>query len=274
MIASIRSEWRKNLRRPAFIVAAAAVVGVGLVYSIDYYQAWHPTAAQAAEAHLMRLELYPRELVNNLVGGAFPLGAALALVLGALSAGSDYAWGTLKTALVQRRGRLSIVVGRVVAFEVAMAVLSLLLFAAGAVSSALAAGADHQALVWPAALDLLRGIGAVWLVFACYGSLGILLGTLFRQGAAAVGLGLVYVVILQGILVRFLGAAGGGSYRWLSDLFDGQNAAALLSSFTSPAFGPPRLLPISGTHAVTVLTVYLAVFLAGSAVLVARRDVS
>lgn len=275
MIASIRAEWRKNLRRPSLLIAAVALAAVVvLVYGIDYYQAWHPSARQAAEAALLRLELYPRELVNNLVGAGFPLGAAVAIVLGAIATGSDFAWGTLKTSLVQQPGRLAVLAGRVIAFEVWMGLLTAILFGVGAVCSVVIAFADGQALMGPPIADVAGGVGAVWLVLGCYSALGMALGVVLRQAAAAVGVGLIYLLLLQVILVRFVSGAGDGTVRWLASLFDGQNASALLQSFTSPAFGPATLPAVGAGHAVVVLGLYLAAFVAASATFLARRDVA
>ncbi|MEO2162943.1 MAG: hypothetical protein ABGY29_10510, partial [bacterium] len=47
--------------------------------------------------------LYPENLVSNVMtGGVTNIGAALLLILGALAVGSEYGWGTFKTALTQR----------------------------------------------------------------------------------------------------------------------------------------------------------------------------
>ncbi len=105
MIASIKAEWRKNRFRPAFLVSAGLIAGiVVLFYSAEWYQATHPGGVRDA---VSILTLYPDQFVNNVMGAGFPLGAAMALVLGALIAGSEYSWGTLKTVFSQRPGRLT-----------------------------------------------------------------------------------------------------------------------------------------------------------------------
>ncbi len=271
MIASIKSEWRKNWRRPAFLIAAVGVAVVAVVaYGAGYYEALHP-AARVARAAADRSILYPDQMVNYLVGAAFPLGAALAIVLGAVSAGSDFAWGTLKTALTQRPGRIAVLAGRLFTFQAWMAILTVILFAAGAASSTIIALADGHSLASPPVIDLVKGLGAVWLVLACYGSLGIALGTLLRQPAAAVGVGLIYIVIVQGLLVRFLIAIGKDTYQNLINAFDGQNASSLLQSF-SPAAHPPAP-PIGSTQAVLVLALYAVAFIGATMAMMARRDV-
>lgn len=52
--------------------------------------------------------LLPRALTANLLSGLPTFGGVFALMLGVLTIGSDYGWGTLKTLFVQRSGRLTL----------------------------------------------------------------------------------------------------------------------------------------------------------------------
>jgi len=272
MIASIKAEWRKNRFRPAFLVSAGLIAGiVVLFYSAEWYQATHPGGPRGL---VSILTLYPDQFVNNVMGAGFPLGAAMALVLGALIAGSEYSWGTLKTVFTQRPGRLSTLAGRVVVFQTWMGIMTLIIFAVGAAYSVVIASVQGQSISWPAPFDIVKGIAAIWLVLAVNGSLGMALGVLFRQSAAALGVGLIYVTVLQIIVVQFIESFNGGSYKWITNWFDGQNATALLNSFTSPAFGHSTPPAIGAEQAVLVLVAYLAFFLIASAALLRQRDVT
>ncbi len=272
MIATIKAEWRKNRFRPAFLVSAGLIAGiVVLFYSAEWYQVTNPGGVRGA---VSILTLYPDQFVNNVMGAGFPLGAAMALVLGALVAGSEYSWGTLKTVFTQRPGRLATLTGRVVVFQVWMAIMTVIIFAVGAGYSAVIASFEGHAIVWPAAIDIVKGMGAMWLVLAVNGSLGMALGVLFRQSAAALGVGLIYVTVLQIIVVRFITVFNGGTYKWITNWFDGQNTTALLNSFTSPAFGPATPPAIGAEQAVLTLFAYLAVFIVAAAVLLRQRDVT
>ena len=275
MIGTIKAEVRKIVRRPAFLVTGGVIgVIVALVYGVDYYQALHPSAPEmAAGVGLLKQQLMPHELVNMVMGAAFPIGAALAVVLGSISTGSDYSWSTLKTFLTQGPDRLRVAAGKFTAFEASMLALALILFAVGALASAVIASNERQTIQWPAAINLVKGLAAVWLVLGAYGALGIALGVLFRQAAAAVGVGLIYVVLLQGILVRFLTSFDNGQYKWLGNWFDGENAVALMQSFTSPAFGhrPPAVDP---AQAAMTLVAYLVAFFMGAALILRWRDVT
>lgn len=274
MIGSIKAELRKLRRRPAYLIATGiAVAVVVVVYSLNYAQAtW--SAAPAVQRALDKLALYPAAFVLNVIGAAFPLGAALAVVLGALASGAEYSWGTLKTVLTQRPGRLETLSGRVVAVGLYMGLLSALLYVVGAASSLAVALIDGHSVSWPSALVIVEAIGATWLILFCYAMLGMGLAFVFRQSAAAIGVGLIYIVLLQTIFVRFVGGLG-AAYHWVIKVFDGENSSSLIHSFGSvipDLHKPPELM--SATEATMVLAAYAVLFVFASAMLIWRRDVT
>src|SRR6202165_5053727 len=165
MIATIKSEWRKNRFRPAFLVSSGAVAAITvLLYGFSWYQALNPVAGDRRSVSM--LTLYPDQFVNNVRGAGFPLGAAIAIVLGALIAGSEYSWGTLKTSLTQGPGRLTTWFGRVVAFEALVGIMTVILFVVGAASSVVVASFQGHVITAPALVDIAKGLGPIWLVFA------------------------------------------------------------------------------------------------------------
>src|SRR6202521_5538946 len=175
MIATIKAEWRKNRFRPAFLVSSGLIAGITvLIYGVSWYQALHPgTGDRRGIASIAAL--YPDQFVNAVMGAGFPLGAAIAIVLGALVAGSEYSWGTMKTTLTQGPGRLTIWFGRVLVFEAWMGILTSILFLVGAASSVLVASFQGHAIAWPALIDTAKGFGTIWLVFAVNGAIGLAL---------------------------------------------------------------------------------------------------
>ncbi len=273
MIATIRAEWRKNRFRPAFLVASGIIGAITmLVYGLQWYQALHPAAGDRGPVNI--LTLYPDQFVNAVMGAAFPVGAAMAIVVGAIYAGSEFSWGTLKTMFTQRPGRLSVWAGRVVVFVAWMFIATAVLFAIGAGSSVVVASFQGHAISWPAGLDIVKGFAAIWLIFSVNGAIGMALGVLIRQSAAALGAGLIYVLAVEIIAVRFIDSINSGQYRWIGNLFVNQNATALTQSFTSPAFGRSLAPAVSAEHAVLVLAAYgigLAIVAAG---LLRLRDVT
>jgi ABC-2 type transport system permease protein len=273
MIATIRAEWRKNRFRPAFLVSSGIIAAITvLVYTVNWYLALHPSAGDRQPVSL--LTLYPDQFVNNVMGAGFPLGAAMAIVLGALIAGSEYSWGTLKTTLTQGPGRLTTWFGRVVVFGAWMGIMTAILFGVGAASSVVVASFEGHAIAWPAAIDIAKGIGAIWLVFAVNGAIGLALGVVIRNSAAALGVGLTYVLAVELIAVRFIDVLNGGAYKWIGNLFVGQNATALLQSFTSPAFGRSLAPAIGAEQAVLVLAAYFAGLVIVAGALTRQRDVT
>ena len=273
MIATIKAEWRKNRFRPAFLVSLAVVAASTVfVYGIVWYLATHPSPGNQQGASL--LTLYPDQFVNNVMGVGLLLGEAMAVVLGAVLAGSEYSWGTTKTMLTQRPGRLTNWSGRVVVFAAGLAIMALVLFVVGAASSVAVASFEHHTTTWPATLYIAEGLGAVWLVFIANGAIGLALGILIRNSAAALGIGLIYVLAVEVLGVRFIDSLNNGAFKWIGNLFVGQNATALLQNFTSPASGPSPSPAIAAHQAVLVLVVYFVALIVLAAGLLRMRDVS
>lgn len=268
MIRTIKSEWRKNRLRPAFLVGTGLIAALTvLAYSANWYVAHHPTTGDRA---VSLSTLYPQHFVDNVLGAGFPLGAALAIVLGAIFAGSDYGWGTLKTMLTQGPGRLTTWAGRVVVFTVWMGIMTAVLFVFGAAYSAVIALVEGATITWPAFDVITKGFGAIFLILVANGSIGLVLGVAIRQSAAALGAGLVYLLAVEAIAFRFIDSLNNGAYDWIGKLFVDQNAGALLQSFTPAAAAAIN----SAGEAVAILVGYavgLAIVAAG---LVRVRDVT
>ena len=268
MIAGIKAEWRKNRFRPAFLVGAGLIAAITvLVYSANWYQATHPGTA---DHPISILTLYPDQFVNNVMGAGFPLGAAMAIVLGALLAGSEYSWGTLKTLFTQGPGRLTTWVGRLTVFFGWMGVLTAILFAVGAAYSAAIAMAEGHAIAWPGVAEVARGFGALWLIFAVNGAIGLALGVLIRQSAAALGVGIVYLLSIEIILVRFIDSVSDGAYKWIGNLFVGQNATALIGHVSGKTVG----VTISAEQAILVMAAWLIGLVIVAAGMQRVRDVT
>ena len=273
MIATIKAEWRKNRFRPAFLVASGIIGAITmLVYGLQWYQALHPAASDRGPVSI--LTLFPDQFVNAVMGAAFPIGAAMAIVVGAIYAGSEFSWGTLKTMFTQRPGRLTVWAGRVVVFVAWMFITTAVLFAVGAGSSVVVASFQGHAITWPAAIDIVKGFAAIWLIFSVNGAIGMTLGVLIRQSAAALGAGLIYVLAVEVIAVRFIDSINSGQYQWIGNLFVNQNATALTQSFTSPAFGRSLAPAVSAEHAVLVLVAYGVGLVVVAAGLLRLRDVT
>ncbi len=280
MIASFKAEWRKLTRRPAIWVLAgillAALVLFGYVFQWIQYtfpsKNFHSDLGLTADQ--LKVALYPVNFVKNALGGVAILGSILALVLGALAVGSEFGWGTVKTIYTQRPSRLQAFIGQVGAVSVIVAILVLAFYALAALCSWAVIAIDGKPVVWPAAIDILKALGATWLIFECWTLFGMALAFLFRQSAMAIGLGLAYVLAIEGILFR---ALSGFNLSWLTTVekfFVGQNANALTGSFGTAIPTRGTLAPaVSAEQAVLVLAGYALAFVVLTAAVIRARDV-
>ena len=224
-------------------------------------------------------EVLPENLVGTLMGGFPFFGGVLALMLGVLTFGSEYGWGTLKTLFTQRPGRLHVFGAKLHALAVALVAFVLVVFALGALASCAIALREGADLSWPSAWLLLRGLAAGWLILAVWAAFGVLLAVLFRGTALAVGVGILYALVIEGLLgalatqvslldalVQFFVRAGGYS------LVVGLGASAEDAGDRGPgSFSGPF---VSGEQALSALGAYLAVFVLVAAWRLRRRDVA
>jgi ABC-2 type transport system permease protein len=124
----------------------------------------------------------------------------LALILRALVVGSEYGWGTLKTVLSQRPGRLTAFFAKMLALGAVLVLFVLLAFVVGAICSLIVIGIQGATVDWPSLVELLEGLGAGAVILAVWAALGVFLATLFQSTALAVGLGLFYALALEGLV--------------------------------------------------------------------------
>jgi ABC-2 type transport system permease protein len=287
MIATFRAEVRKLWHRPAiWILGGILLVLVVLFgYAVEWIQ--YATASASFRsggltAAQLKEGLYPAAFVKVVAnGGVSTLGPALVVVLGALAVGSEYGWGTLKTVFSQRPGRIQVLAGQFAALALIVAVLVVAMYALAAASSLVIVLLDGKPVVWPATIDVLKGLGASWLVFESWMLFGALLAYLFRQSALAIGLGLAYMLIIERLVFGLLGGFNLGWLNAAEKFFIGQNATALGLSFgqavQAAGAGAPVVssTPLVGAgQAGLVLAAYGLAFIAGSMLVVRRRDIT
>lgn len=107
----------------------------------------------------LKVALYPVNFVKNALGGVTILGSILSLILGALAVGSEFGWGTVKTIYTQRPSRLQALAGQIGAVSVIVAILVVAFYALAALCSWAVIAIDGKAVVWPAAIDILKALG-------------------------------------------------------------------------------------------------------------------
>jgi ABC-2 type transport system permease protein len=223
-------------------------------------------------------ELLPHNLVGQLMAGFPFFGGVIALQLGVLALGSEYGWGTLRTLFTQRPSRLRIFAAKLLGVGLTLIPFVLVVYGLGALASYVIALREGADVVWPSASLLLRGLGGGWLILAVWAALGILLAVLTRGTSLAIGIGILYALVIEGLLSALAGEVSlldgivefflrANGYSLVAAL--GVSAADIADSGPGSFSGPF----VSGAQALLVLASYLIVFVAASGWVLRRRDV-
>jgi ABC-type transport system involved in multi-copper enzyme maturation permease subunit len=276
--AIVSAELLKLLRRPATWVLLGLWPSVQLVFSllIPYVSYRRGSSSDGLPPEVLLAGTLPDHLVQNALSGLPLFGGALVLTLGALLAGSEYGWGTLKTLLVQGPGRRTVLAGQLLALLLVLAgtvVVSFLLTAIG--SLAIAVG-ESAAVDWPTPGLLVRGVGGGLLIAGMWGAMGMFLGTALRSTALPIGLGLVWILAIESLVVNVAAP--------LLPLFDagqaalpGVNAGSLVAALAGPGavlHTPGVAAIVGGTQSAWALAGFTALFAALTGLLLVRRDVT
>jgi len=278
LLASFRAEWLKMSRRPATwllgLVLAVVLLTLGyafLVLLVVVLSNEPSSRAGVAQGlHTLKLDLTPAHFPQTVLGAfsGIGYGSAIAVILGVLAAGSEYGWSTLKTVFTQRPGRLTAFGGKLLTLAVILAVYAVVILACAAADSAVTGAIYGSPGGWPDLSDIVKAFLACWLIMGLWTGLGVLLAVLFRQAPLAIGLGIVYSIAIEGLIVNTLSLDS--SLQDIQRGFPGANASALVNSFGSNA---ARAL-VGPTQAVLVVAAFTVVFVLVAAVLLRVRDVT
>jgi ABC-type transport system involved in multi-copper enzyme maturation permease subunit len=224
-------------------------------------------------------QFLPESLAGTLIAGFPFFGGVFALMLGVFALGSEYGWDTLKTLFTQRPGRLRVFAAKLAALGIVLVPFVLALFAAGAVASYVIAQIEGAPVNWPPAWLLVRAIAAGWLILAVWAALGVLLGVLTRGTSLAIGVGILYALVIEGLLSAFADSVS--LLEPLAEVFLRANgysiAAALGASVESIESSGPGSFSgpfVGSVQALAVLVAFIAGFVALSGFLLRRRDVA
>ncbi|SRR5579875_556283 len=277
LLNAIQAEWLKTRKRPAVWVLVGILVGVEVMigYALPWAVLSHPPPGArfgpGVSPAQLKQALYPSHFAGDaLTGGG--LAGPIALILGVLMVGSEYGWGTLKTALTQRPGRLHNLAAKVVVLYVTLGIYVVAVFMAAAGSSTVLALVDGITIHWPGASEVARAALTAVFIDGWWGLFGMAMAYVFRQSALALGLGLAYSFIIEGLVFNVLGALGSTVVRNVERFFPGQNAQALAASFASGPGATPAT--INATEATLVLCLYCVAAVTISALLFRLRDVT
>ncbi|HEY8472824.1 MAG TPA: ABC transporter permease [Natronosporangium sp.] len=278
MIASLRAELLRLGKWPASWV----IIGVWLLlnlffgYVLDYLGYRDAVAnGDAGQAAALLSQLSLTGVPSAVVAGLPMFGGALLLTLAALATGSGYGWNTWKTVFTQGPSRLTALGGTLLALAGLLVVTVVLTWVVDLAASAIVLTIESQPLVWPSFQAVAEGAGAALLIAGMWTVAGALVGILARGPAMAVGLGLVWALVVESLLRGVSGLLG--PFEPVTDYLPGTAAGSLAGAVgaasVEEAGGAPGVLTIlSGSASVAVLAGYIVAFAGLAAVLIARRD--
>lgn len=223
-------------------------------------------------------ELLPEGLAGTLVRGFPFFGGVFALMLGVLATGSDYTWDTVKTLFTQRPGRLKVLAAKLMALGCVLVLFVASAALIGTVASYVVAQVENAAVDWPSAWLLVRTFAAGWLMLVVWAALGVMLGILSRGTSLAIGIGILYALVVEGLLGALVTQVN--VLEGVSEFFLRTNAYSLASALGASAetiadsgpgsFGGPY---VDSGQALVVLMVYAVCFVGAAAIALRRRDV-
>lgn len=276
MLSDLHAELSKQARRPAnwLLALIAAVLTLTFAYLVPYAAIAGDGAAGAGPPVAARglAAMLPNQFVGNALGGTPVFVGALALIFGALVAGSEYGWQTWKTLLTQQPSRRRLFAAKVGVVAVGVLVLVLVLLGTAAASSALVASLEDRAADWPALADIAVGAAGGWLITMMWGALGVLLAIVFRSVALPIGLGLVWLLAVQNLISGIAAPL----LDWVATMqkgLPGPNAGSLAASLGAGTDTPGVTALVDAGQATMVLLAYLVGFTALGGWLLSRRDI-
>jgi ABC-2 type transport system permease protein len=262
MIRVFLAEWRK-LRRPSlFIATMAAVVGAsGLVTSLLFLliDSRQGNARQGQMIDRTTLEL-PHGLSIGFSSSAGLLGL-IALCIFASQTAQEYTHGTLRNLLVRQPRRLTLLLGKFLAmcfFTLISVILSAIISIT--LAFALSGKAKVVTSAWStsdARIGVLHTFVNVLVSVIAYGAVGMILGLLLRSPISSISIGVAWLLVVENIIAATVKNSG----KWLPGQL--MNTVAAGGDFTA-----------TYSHALLVLSAYLAAGVLIASVLFRRRDVT
>jgi hypothetical protein len=282
VLAASRADLLRLRHWPTMWVLAGVWTALSTMFSFAFpYMAYRSddtaTAFQGGgNPEDVLASMLPSSLPALIVAGTPMFGGAIVMILGALSAGSGYGWGTWKTVFTQGPSRVSAFSGTIASVGLFVVALMAWTVCLDVGLSCLVAVAEGRDIAFAGLGDIARAAGGATLILGMWAAAGVLLGTLTRGPAMSVGLGLVWTFVVENLL---RGAAN--LLDWLAVLTDrlpGTAAGSLAGAIGATAEGPdatPGVLTVlSGPTAALFVAVYLVLFVGLAVVLVRRRDLS
>ena len=262
MINVIWAEMRK-LRRPTLLLSTMAIVTLltALFTFLTFWRVGDPKGnGRRGEMVTAQFLSTPHGIVYGFSIVAFLLGI-VALCIFASQTAQEYTYGTLRNLLVRQPARMKILAGKyfsMVLFAMLMVLLSLI--SSVVMAYLLAPHAHVTTTSWTTSAGitaLATALGNVLLSVASFGTVGMILGLLFRSPISAIATGVIWFLILENILAGLVTSTA----KWLP----GQNITNLTTT---------QNFTFTYQHSLIMDAIYLIVSGAIVSLLFKRRDVS
>ena len=278
LLASTRAELLRLRRWPAFWVLIGTWFALDLAFAYLFrYIAYRSGGGPAGDAGIPRDQLLadvlPAAVPVAAIQGTPLFGGAIMMILGALAVGSGFGWGTWKTVLTQGPGRGAVFGATLVVLAMTVVALVVATFALDLGVASAQAAVESRPVDLPPLGALLEGASTGALVLGMWTAAGVLIGVLTRSPALAVGLGLVWALVVENLLRGVADLVGGLSV--VTDHLPGTAAGSLVGALDGTAADdtPGVQTILTGGTATGFLVGYLLLFAAGGLVLMRRRDV-
>lgn len=281
--ASLLSSTRAELLRLGRWPALWVMLGVGMLLNILFGYVFNYISYRTDSGSEINESMPPEHVLQTLLPAGVPVttvqgmpmfGGAILLILGALAVGSGFGWGTWKTVFTQGPSRASTYGGTMAALATVIVGLVAAVFMVNFGIATLICAAESQTLDWPPLSQVAQAFGAGLLIYGMWTTGGVLVGTLARSPALAVGLGMVWALAVENLLRGVANALE--PLEAVTDVLPGTAAGSLAGALGAATFGedgtPGVLDTIGGGPAVLLLAVYTAAFAFAAGLLIVRRD--
>ncbi|WP_330250971.1 ABC transporter permease [Nocardia sp. NBC_00565] len=278
LMASTKAEMLRLRKWPAFWIILGTWILLNLTFSylfnyLAYSSGDMKTMSNGLPKDVLLHQMLPAAVPEVFTQGMAMFGGALMLILGALTIGSGYGWGTWKTVLTQGPSRTTAISGALISLALTVVALVGVAFVADIGVASIIATTQSQSLALPGLGQAANGIITGTAILGMWTLAGALIGAIARGPALAVGLGLVWVLVVENLLRGV--AAIFSPIKVITDHLPGTAAGSMAGAMRTVE-GPstPGVLDIlSRTQSLIALVAYVALFVAATMWLVRRRDI-
>jgi ABC-2 type transport system permease protein len=187
------ADLRKLVRRPASLISLGLLIGLLALIFLAVGATARQTPAEDGGAAALLLVTFPGAytLIISFILG---LGGLFAVIYGAAVAGSEWNWGTLKSAVARGESRTRYQLSLFAAIALMIGIGLLIAFGIGVIVAVIAAGlaaVSTQGISDANALgNLPELLARAWLAVVEEGAIGFTIATLARSQLAGIGVGI------------------------------------------------------------------------------------